>query len=302
MSRSPNVVYLDSIDPAFCIEGGGTHSRGCIYSDLTTASEIANSGMCNPTTNFKAAVNSVNEIWQSLNSTTKLDSKNVRLFLGCAGLVPDDVRTNFVNEFKDFKEVVPISDGYAALVGANEGKPCGMVVAGTGCAGHRMSVDGTSYQRDGWGWIAADRGSGFWIGHKAINHALMVRDGLFPKDDMYELVINDLGSTNAEIAGWFNEFDPKDIAKFAKHVFTCAENKNIYADEILTKAAYYLRLLFTALECNDDDPLFLAGSIAEALHGRIAAGMKNKPQIVNCKALDGCALVAFGKAPIEWEA
>ena len=301
MSRVANVSYYTATGAVLCVEGGGTHSRGAVYlPGHTAAVASATGGICNPSTNFAMAVASINTIWQQVSSQPSLVKHDTVLCLGCAGIVPEDVRSKFIAAHGQFKEVVPLSDGYAALIGGGGGKPCGMIVAGTGCAGHRLCPDGTSFQRDGWGWIGGDRGSGAWIGLRAVRHSLEIRDGLKQMDSLATLILPELGDTNAEIASWFNHCEPRDIAALARHVFTCADQGLVWAEELLNQAAAHLRSLFVSLNCAPDEPLYLAGSIAEALAERISEGMDPKPQCAECQALDGCSLVIFGKAPLEW--
>jgi len=226
--------------------------------------------------------------------------QHCNLCLGCAGIVPEDVRRRFIASFTDCASVIPLSDGYAALIGAGGGNACGIVVAGTGCAGHRLRPDGISLQRDGWGWVGGDRGSGTWLGLRAIRHALWVRDGLAPADALANRVCEQLGDTDAQMAAALVNVDPREIASYARHVFACAEDGMPYAEELLEGAAKHLRELFTSLGCTATEPLYLAGSIAFALAERIARPMSIKPQAFRLGAVLGCMLVARGRAPLEW--
>ena len=300
MSRAPNVTFLEPVPTAFCIEGGGTHTKATLFTDLESDPQIFNSGTCNPTTNFELSVLSVREVWKQVQHAGAPPASEIRLVLGCAGLAPDNIRADFVKEFADFAEAVPISDGYASMVGCGKGNACGMIVAGTGCAGHRMRSDGTSFQRDGWGWVGGDRGSGAWIGQRAIRHSLSVRDGLKPHDQLSDLILPQLGEDDAKIAGWFYDFEPSDIAKFSREVLRCAEGGHAFSEQLLQGAAAELRLLFESLGCPDDEPLYMSGSICKLLAERISAPMANKPTFMSGMALLGSAYVAFGKAPLEW--
>lgn len=302
MSRSAEVRRLRADGPVFCLEGGGTHSRGALHlpgGDGPAA--LAASGACNPTSDFDGSLRSARSVWEALRAETQVDPSEVVVVMGVAGLNPDGVREGFVGALsEEFRQVVPMSDGYAALVGSGGGRPCGMIVAGTGCAGHRLRPDGTSFQRDGWGWIGGDRGSGAWIGLRAIWHALSALDGVVESDRLAEAVAEELGGTEPRIAAWLGESMPQDIASIARCVFECAAEHGGRAEEILNEAAAHLRELFRSLECDPSEPLFLSGTIAEALADRIAEGMDTKPVASPGMALEGCRLVAAGKAPLEW--
>lgn len=301
MSRSAEVRYLRADGPVFCLEGGGTHSRGALHlPGEEEPAARAESGACNPTSDFDGSVRSAMSVWEALRAEAPANPSEVVVVMGVAGLNPDGVREGFVGALSGFRQVVPMSDGYAALVGSGGGRPCGMIVAGTGCAGHRLRADGTSFQRDGWGWIGGDRGSGAWIGLRAIRHALSALDGVVGRDPLSEAVAERLGGTEPRIAAWLGESMPQDIASMARCVFDCAAEHGGRAEEILDEAAAHLRELFRCLECDPSDPLYLSGTIAEALADRIAGGMDTKPVASPCKALEGCRLVAAGKAPLEW--
>ena len=67
------------------------------------------------------------------------------------------------------------------LCGADRGRagpPSAFIIAGTGVAGHRLYADGRSIQRDAWGWVAGDRGSGAWLGRAGLRHCLAAIDGV----------------------------------------------------------------------------------------------------------------------------
>lgn len=301
MSRHPHPQYIQSTATFITIEGGGTKTTAHLFLDGGDEPIMtAKAGMCNPSTNLELSCTSVREVLAEICSAHSLPAAQVSLVFGIAGIVPSKVREPFVANFAEYAQVVPLSDGYAALVGAGGGKACGMVVAGTGCAGHRMRADGTSFQRDGWGWIAGDRGSGAWLGLRSMEYALEVRDGLQPNDALAEAQLEALGGETEAVATWLAGATPKTIAAQAKLVFEHAAAGLERADKLLDAAAGELRNLFTSLGCDDSDPLFVAGSIATALRERIGEGMPTQPQEVSDSAMTGCRLVATGVAPLEW--
>lgn len=301
MSRVPNPQFISCTGLVLALEGGGTKTTAHLYSpEQQEPLAIGRSGSCNPSTNCEIALESVTEVWQQISAQHQVNAADVSLVLGAAGVVPQYVRSRFVAGLTNFAEVVPLSDGYAALVGAGGGQACGMVVAGTGCAGHRMRPDGTSIQRDGWGWVCGDRGSGAWLAMRSLEYALEVRDGLQPTDELAEAHLADLGGDTAAVAAWLTSCSPRELAAQAQHVFKCADAGMERAETLLVAAARELRRLFESLDCADDEPLFIAGSIAEALRDRIAKELPSMPEVATGSAITGCRLVATGKAPLEW--
>ncbi len=83
------------------------------------------------------------------------------------------------------------------------------------------------------------------------------------------------------------------VIALARIFFLCAE-------QLFVAAAAHLSELFGSLGCLPEEPLFLSGSIAEALQERIAAGMHKVPQVPQARALEGCRFVSCSAAPLEW--
>ena len=116
-----------------------------------------------------------------------------------------------------------MSDGYAALIGASGGAPAGLIIAGTGVAGHRLFADGSSIERDGWGWVGGDRGSGAWVGQRALRHALAVADGLEPRDGLAEAVFAALRAISPAPRGWVPLLGPERLGAMAPLVLRAAQ-------------------------------------------------------------------------------
>src|SRR5690242_12026337 len=154
----------------FCVDAGGTRSRARIIDREGRSLAEAASGPCNPATLFDKAVESVKDLWAQCAAAIGRrpdESSDVAFALGAAGTYLHG-RDRFLAACPPFASVSAMSDGYAALIGAGKGAPCSLLIAGTGVAGHRLYPSGLSIQRDAWGWIAGDRGSGSWIGQRAL--------------------------------------------------------------------------------------------------------------------------------------
>ena len=305
MSRSRQLVYAAKVNYVFCVEGGGTKSRGALFAaGQPKALGQAVSGPCNPSSNLRAATAAVADMWQQIaesDSARTLARAAVRLCIGGAGMESIAVRRNFRSKFSAFADVLTISDGYAALVGAAGGEPCGMVVAGTGCAAHRLYPDGRSILRDGWGWLGGDRGSGAWLGLRALRHALAVQDCVAQGGLLAARMKRELPAERNQMAEWLVLADPRIVAGLAELVFDCADSGDQYACALLDRAADHLRSLARSLDCSETEALFLAGSIAKALLSRIAQGLQPAPQLLSEPvALEGCRLVSEGKVALEW--
>jgi glucosamine kinase len=191
-----------------------------------------------------------------------------------------------------------MSDGYAALIGAGSGAPCSLIIIGTGVAGHRLYANGLSIQRDAWGWIAGDRGSGSWIGQKALRHCLAALDGVVPQDGLSRAVLSAIGGVEKLRGGWMRDLGPERLAALAPLVLEQANAGDEAARRIRNRAIEHLAATIGVI-AGPDAPLYAAGGLVAPLRAMLA--QKAGLPILEPKgdALTGCWLVAMGKAPEE---
>src|SRR5579862_1713547 len=200
----------------FCIDGGGSKSRARLVDSAGKLVAEAEDGPCNPTTGVPRAVQSIVGLWDSCSKRagTGVAPEQVILAIGAAGLYVASSRAHLLQALPPFKQSVTMSDGYAALIGAGGGKPCALMIVGTGVAGHRLWSDGTSVQRDAWGWVAGDRGGGAWLGRQAVRHALQAIDGVLPADGLSQRVLDAAGGADA-MAEWIVGLGPDRLGTLA---------------------------------------------------------------------------------------
>ena len=155
-------------------------------------------------------------------------------------------RARFFAAIPRFAKTVASSDGYAALIGAGSGKPCALINIGTGVAGHRLWPGGGSVQRDAWGWIGGDRGSGAWIGRKALRHTLSVIDGIRQPDGLSERVLASAGG-RVRLTEMLAGMTPDRLAALAPFVLAAADAGVPRAIEIRRRAIEHLTDLVRVL-------------------------------------------------------
>ena len=71
-------------------------------------------------------------------------------------------------------------DAESALLGAFDGAPGIVVIAGTGSAAYGRSAERRSVRVGGHGYLLGDEGGGYWIGNQAVRRALTSLDGTGP--------------------------------------------------------------------------------------------------------------------------
>lgn len=286
----------------FCVDAGGTRSRGRIVARDGAVLAEAEGGACNPTTDLARAAASLTQLWADCAAAAghdPADPAGVALALGGAGLTVASVRVALLAALPRFRRAVVMSDGYAALIGAGAGVPCGLIIAGTGVAAHRLYADGSSIERDGWGWIAGDRGSGAWFGQRALRHALAVADGIVPRDALADAVFATLRAISPEPRGWLPGLGPDRLGVLAPLVLDAAAAGVATACAIRDRGVAHLGALAGALDLGADDALYLSGGLAPALRPLLAHHLGRVVSAPGADARTGCYLVATGAAPAE---
>jgi glucosamine kinase len=284
----------------FCVDGGGTRSRGRLVDREGHALADAEDGACNPATNFEVALASVSGLWRQCCSTIGRaadDFAGVAFSAGSAGTYLE-AGAKFLSALPAFSRSCLMSDGYAALIGAGFGAPSSLIIIGTGVAGHRLFANGLSIQRDAWGWLAGDRGSGSWIGQKAVRHCFAALDGVVARDALSEAVWNAFGGAEAIRAGAMRDLGPRRFASFAPLVLEQADAGDAMATRIRDRAVEHLAATIGVI-ASPDAPLYAAGGLVAPLRPWLSSRLAFPILDPQGDALTGCFLVATGRAPEE---
>jgi glucosamine kinase len=285
----------------FCIDGGGTRSRAALMDRDGRKLASALSGPCNPSTNRARALASLVELWSTCCQAIGRDpaqTADAVLSIGAAGLYVPATRDAFLADCPRFAHAVTLSDGYAALIGAGRGQPSAFLIAGTGVAGHRLYADGRSVQRDAWGWVAGDRGSGAWIGRAGVRHCFAALDGVVPRDALASVIFDAIGGFPALQAGWLKDLTPDRLGAFVPLVLEQADLDVSSAVAIRERAVAHLARLCGVLD-SDTVPLYAAGGVADVLRPRLTEAVGRAVAQPEADALFGCWLVAADRAPPE---
>ncbi|MGO9755425.1 MAG: BadF/BadG/BcrA/BcrD ATPase family protein [Roseiarcus sp.] len=285
----------------FCVDGGGSRSRGGLFDAEGKALAEAAAGPCNPTTSLDRAVASVESLWGQCCSAVGRPNdrfEGVVFAIGAAGTYIDAGRDAFLKACPPFPRRCAMSDGYAALIGAGSGAPCSLMIVGTGVAGHRLYANGLSIQRDAWGWIGGDRGSGSWIGQRALRHCLAALDGVVAQDRLSRAVLAAIGGSQKLRAGWMRDLGPDRLAALAPLALEQADAGDAMARRIRERAVEHLAALIGVI-ASPDAPLFAAGGLVPPLRARLSEKAGRAILEPNFDALTGCWLVGSGKAPEE---
>ena len=126
--------------------------------------------------------------------------------------------------------------GYLGALGTNEGV---MIACGTGVVTLAVGADEVA-RVDGWGWLAGDAGSAYWIGRNAIEAAMRGYDGRRQSTLLTDVVAADFD--DLELAYLELQSDPDRVARVASYAARVDEAAatDPVARNILDKAAAHL--------------------------------------------------------------
>jgi glucosamine kinase len=272
-----------------------------MYSSDGAVLAQAQAGPCNISTDPVTSALNIISVWRSCAAIAGCDAGlpgAVRAVIGAAGTLPLATRQIFLKALPEFGALDLVMDGHAAMIGAGLGRPCLLIIAGTGAVGHGLYSDGRSIRRDGWGWIGGDRGGGAWIGRKAIRHAVDVSDGLCPPTPLGLKVLAEFepkGGIASALAG----IRPHEIAAYARLVFQGARQGDEFAEALIERAVGHFANLVALLDIEPDLPVFMAGGMAIEITHRLARRLSREILNPETDALHGCYLIATGAGQVR---
>lgn len=228
----------------FGIDGGGTHSRLCLFS-LEDGRELGRF------TGGSTNMYSVGRDEAMRNTERLLRSSGVSLerlkagCLGSAGLsrpAEKEAFSAFLRRLLPQCSMYLCNDGETLLVGALESTEGYCLIAGTGSLALARDREGRTARAGGLGYMLGDEGSALWIAWQAIRRAMRSREG------------RDLETTLlADLVKHFSLSCPEDFVAMLHHRFEKA---------VVATAAGLV------LERVEDDPL--AADIARAAAAELA--------------------------------
>ncbi len=220
--------------------------------------------------------------------------------IGAAGADADETAVRDVAERVRARwgwDVVITSDVVTAHLGALEGAPGTVLIAGTGAVAARVDDDGTWSRSDGWGPWLGDEGSGRWLGQEGLVAALRAVDGRGPSTSLesdVRALAPDIVTIPRVITG---ESDvARSLASFAPVVLRRAAEGDRVATQIAERAVEHL-VATVASVTPVNGSVSIVGGLTEntAFLGALTAGLAERglryvPPAGS--ALDGAAMLA----------
>jgi N-acetylglucosamine kinase-like BadF-type ATPase len=254
------------------VDGGATHTRAVVTAADGT---IIGYGSAGPSNYDNVGVATASANIHDAVLAARRDSASVPLtaiFLGMAGVVSASDRAVVKQMAHDLAPAQTIGvdhDIRIALAGGLQGREGVVLIAGTGSSSYGRRADGR-HHRTGWGYLLDDRGSGYFLGLRAMIATVMEADGRGSPTSLGGIVRDRFAFTDVDdiLRLLYHDGIPvAEIASLAPLVIGAATEGDPVARGILEEGAYELsrmvetvaRRLAFASPC----PVTLAGGLVE---------------------------------------
>jgi N-acetylglucosamine kinase-like BadF-type ATPase len=225
------------------IDAGGTKTVGLLADEAGSIIGQARAGGANLQTHGELGVEKAfDSIMESLGSRGRTGA----ICVGIAGVDrPHDeqVIRDVLRRLGYRERVRVVNDAVIALLAGAPERNGIVVLSGTGSIAYGIDPSGNTARAGGYGYLLADEGSGYWLGHQALRATMRAADGRGPETKITGLVLQALGVTSAaDVVGPVYEraLPTYEIAALARVVQQAREMGDVVAIEILTEAAHEL--------------------------------------------------------------
>lgn len=242
---------------AIGIDGGGSTVRVVVVSpDLTVHGEGYQPTTVNPNiVGRETAAHTIQIAVQEALTKANLqpddiDAVGIGIAGALTGILREWMRTT-IAQITPRAYIATSSDAETSLVGAHGERRGILIIAGTGSVGYGVNSSGDSVIVGGWGYIAGDEGSGYWLGREALRAATNTLDGRGPRTNLTDALISHNHLSNRdEIVHWLYQSDQarnRDIAALAPLVLEHAASGDRIAKGLVEHAARDLALHVKAI-------------------------------------------------------
>ncbi|MEC1178278.1 BadF/BadG/BcrA/BcrD ATPase family protein [Metasolibacillus meyeri] len=227
------------------IDGGGTKTSavicdatGRIYAKVMTTRS-------NPTAmNAQFFEMTLHELMQQLRQQNEqIFEKICSCFVGMAGvkeLHAEPIVEKIIRQYVQPTALMAIeNDGLAALYAGTFGQPGIVQIAGTGAITIGYDENKVLHRIGGWGYLFDDKGSGYYIGMKALEAVFQSYDGRMQNTSLTQPILQHFHVESVEqlIACIYNDEHPRtNIAPLSKYVMHAVESGDAVATGIMDEA------------------------------------------------------------------
>jgi N-acetylglucosamine kinase-like BadF-type ATPase len=226
------------------IDGGGTKTQAVVIDSSNQVLGEGNSGASNPLrVGIDQAMENIVLAAAEAAGRAGLRIDEVTSAVVALAGISHPIHFHAVKQALDralgVKDLDLVTDAQAALVGALDGQPGVVIIAGTGSIALGVNRAGETARSGGWGPELSDEGSGYDIARRALRAVAAEFDGRSQSTKLSELIFKRLGvETAADLPGviYSSNRDPVEIASLAELVTEAADNGDAVALSILSAA------------------------------------------------------------------
>lgn len=258
------------------IDGGGSKCKAVLLDQQWNVLGEGLAGPANPCVNYGLALSSIEASAREAAKAAQIhDLSQLNVGLGLAGVNFTSVFERLSQWQHPFKRVSLTTDWHAACLGAHSGEDGAVIIVGTGSCGY-AKIGSETVSVGGHGFPVGDKGSGAWIGLKAVEAALQAKDGLATPTILSTSLLQYFDCTRDELAAKLVGSKSSHYASFAKLVFTAAKSGDIVALAIIQEAADYIESMAQKLLKYEPPRLSMIGGIAPFLASYFSEPVKQK--------------------------
>lgn len=263
--ESDDTLYLG-------VDGGGSKCRACL---VTSSGEIIGTGLsgpANPLNGLARTLESIEDASRQALTSAGIAASSLSKVVAGIGLAGVNLPGQYerVASWKyPFSRCYLTTDLHVACLGAHRGGDGAVIVVGTGSCGF-STVDGESVSLGGHGFLLGDKGSGAWMGLKAVKSVLSAADGLSESTQLTQAVRDIYQVSGLDIIEQLSQSSSSDFAKLAPKVIEAAAVGDRVAVDIVSNGADYISALARKLLIMKPPRLSLIGGISGPLSSWLA--------------------------------
>ena len=250
------------------VDGGGTKCSVHLYDQKGALLASAVGGPANIAQQPLQAQNSILDACAAAFEQAGISSDAFATTSLCAGLAGANVaaaKTAWQQWSHPFAQLQVISDLHAAVYGAHSGQPGAVMIIGTGSCAAGWS--GQQLQQwGGHGFLLGDKGSGAWLGLRAVQHTLEMIDGVQAPSELAQRVLQQLQlASSHDVVTALHQAAAARFASLAPLVIELADAEEPVAQALVSRAAGYLEAIGNQALAYTGGRLVLVGGLAERL-------------------------------------
>ncbi|MBR9726708.1 N-acetylglucosamine kinase [Shewanella intestini] len=250
------------------VDGGGSKCRAIIYSQHQGVLGTGVAGRANPLHGIDHTLHSITVSTHLALDDAGLSRQLIGQLIAGVGLAGVNVPHLFnqINQWQHpFQAMYLTTDLHTACIGAHNGDDGAVIITGTGSCGY-VHVGEQSLLVGGHGFGLGDKGSGAWLGQKAVEHVLLTLDGFSDASALQAAMLDHLETDNATgIVELLAGKSSSEYAKLARVVLACANQGDSVAIGIVKEGAEYISAMARKLFSLHPQRFSMIGGLAEPL-------------------------------------